>query len=50
MQKTNQSPADQTFVNSIKGEKSTYGSTKGHSKPGTGGTLAGPPPAPQPKR
>jgi len=27
-----------------------YGGTKGHSKPSTGGTHAGPPPAPQPPK
>ena len=26
------------------------GGTKGHSKPSTGGTQAGPPPPPQPKK
>jgi len=34
----------------IKNEKSTHGSSKGHSKPNTGGKVAGPPPPPQPPK
>lgn len=30
--------------------KPDNGGTKGHSKPGSGGTQAGPPPPPQPKK
>jgi hypothetical protein len=33
----------------IKDVRAQSGGTKGHSKPSTGGTHAGPPPAPQPQ-
>ncbi|WCT11530.1 hypothetical protein [Mucilaginibacter jinjuensis] len=31
------------------GSSAQNGGTKGHSKPGTGGTQAGPPPPPKPQ-
>lgn len=51
MQKSNQTHKIELLVASdSSGNRSTYGSTKGHSKPGTGGKHAGPPPPPQPKK
>jgi len=51
MQKSNQSRYPMDGVRGIiKTAEAKNGGTKGHSKPGTGATHAGPPPRPQPKK
>ncbi len=49
MQKSNHLPnTSKGTYGSVKPVEAQNGGTKGHSKPSTGGTHAGPPPAPQP--
>jgi len=49
MQKSNSSYTAKGTFGSVKPVEAQNGGTKGHSKPGTGGTHAGPPPPPQPQ-